>query len=151
MSDHLNMLVKSLASSRGMLPALRKGQPLHIIPTGALREATKNEIASLLQTDGVSPMSPRTVANTLANHGVLDADMLQVIAWGLIATIQDHEAKSFKEQNKYIGRINQLEDQLKKEFEKAHNDHTAPKGFEENDNHKASVSQVPNEEGDYVV
>ena len=87
----------------------------------------------------------------LANHSILDANMLWIIAWGLIATICDHEAKSFEEWNKYVGHINQLKDQLKKEFEKAHNDHTPPEGFEENYDYKAPVSRVPNGEGNYVV
>ena len=113
MSDHLNMSIKSPASSRAATPPiLDANQPLCIIPVEALGGATKNEIASLLQTDGVTPMSPRTVANTLANYNVLDADMLRVIMKGLIATIRDHEAKSFKERNKYIGHIYQLKDQL---------------------------------------
>ena len=82
-------------------------------------------------------MSPRTVANMLANHGTLDADMLRIFTRGLITTIRDREAKSFEERNKYMGRINQLKDQLSKEFEKAHDDHTPPEGFKENNNHKA--------------
>ena len=77
MSDHSNMSIESPASSRAATPpTLNANQPLHIIPIGALREVTKNNIVSLLQTDGVMPMSPRTMANTLANYSVLDADML---------------------------------------------------------------------------
>ena len=98
MSDHSNMSIESPASSRAATPpTLDASQPLHIIPIGALGEATENEVAELLQTDGVMPMSPRTVANTLANHSVLDADMLRVITRGLIATIREREAKSFEE------------------------------------------------------
>ena len=151
MSDHSNMSIESPASSRAMSPIPDANQPLCVIPIGALGEATKNDITSLLQTDGVSPMSPRTVANMLANLSILDTNMLQVISWGLIATIHDCEAKSFKEQNRYVGRINQLEDQLKKEFEKACDNHTPPEGFEENDDHKVPVSRVPDGEGDYVI
>ena len=111
MSDHSNMSIESPASFRAATPpTLDASQPLHIIPIGALGDATENDIALLLQTEGVLPMSSRMVANTLANHSVLDADMLRVIVKGLIATIHDSEAKSFEEQNKYIGRINQLED-----------------------------------------
>ena len=145
------MLIESPASSRATSPILNANQPLCVIPIGALRETTKNDIALLLQTDGVSPMSPRTVASILANHSILNANMLWIIAWGLIATICDCEAKSFEEWNKYVGHINQLKDQLKKEFEKAHDDHTPPEGFEENYDYKAPVSRVPNGEGDYVV
>ena len=146
------MLIKSPASSRAITPSIpNTNQPLRVIPIEALRGATKNEVASLLRTDGVTPMSPRMVANTLANHNVLDADMLWVITKGLITTIRDREAKSFEERNKYVGHINQLEDQLKKEFEKARNDHTPPEGFKENDDYKALVSRVSDGEGDYVV
>ena len=98
MSDHSNMSIESPASSRAATPlTLDANQPLRVIPIGALGEATKNDVAELLQTDGVAPMSPQTVANTLANHSVLDADMLQVITRGLIATIREREAKSFEE------------------------------------------------------
>ena len=91
------------------------------------------------------------MASTLANHSILDADMLRVITRGLIATICEREAKSFEERNKYIGRINQLEDQLNDRAKKIYDDNTAPEGFKENDNNKAPVSRVPNGEGDYVV
>ena len=77
MSDHLNMLIESPASSRAPTPpTLDANQPLRIIPIGALGETNESEVAELLQTDGVTPMSPRTVANTLANHSILDAAML---------------------------------------------------------------------------
>ena len=152
MSDHLNMSIESPASSRAATPpTLDASQPLRVIPIGALDGATKNEVAELLQTDGVTPMSPRTVANTLANHSVLDADMLRVITRGLIATIREHEAKSFEERNKYVGRINQLEDQLNEWAKRVYDDNTAPEGFEENNDNKAPVSRVPDGEGDYVV
>ena len=152
MSDHSNMSIESPASSRATTPpTLDASQPLCIIPIGALGEATENDITALLQTDGVTPMSPRTVANTLANHSILDADMLRVIMKGLIATICDREAKSFEERNKYMGQINQLEDQLSKQFEKTRDDNTPPEGFKENNDNKALISRVPNGEGDYVV
>ena len=152
MSDHSNMSIESPASSRAATPpTLDTNQPLCIIPIGALGEATENDVANLLQTDGVTPMSPRTVASTLANHSVLDADMLWVITRGLIATIREHEAKSFEERNKYVRRINQLEDQLSEQAKKVYDDNTAPEGFEENDDNKAPVSRVPDGEGDYVV
>ena len=113
MSEHSNMLVESPASSRAATPlTLDASQPLRVIPIGTLGEATKNDVTELLQTKGVMPMSPQTVANTLANHSVLDTNMLRVIIRGLIATICEHEAKSFEERNKYVGQINQLEDQL---------------------------------------
>ena len=152
MSDHSNMSIESPASSRAATPPILDiSQPLCVIPVETLGGATENKIASLLRTDGVTPMSPRTVANTLANHNVLNADMLRVITKGLIATICDHEAKSFEERNRYVGCINQLEDQLKREFEKARDDHTPPEGFEENDDHKAPISRVPDGEGNYIV
>ena len=77
MSDHSNMSIESPASSRAATPpTLDANQPLCIIPIGALGGVTENTISELLQTDGVMPMSPRTMANTLANHNTLDADML---------------------------------------------------------------------------
>ena len=98
MSDHSNMSIESPASSRAATPpTLDTSRPLRVIPIGALGEATENDIADLLQTDGITPISPRTVANTLANHSVLDADMLRVITRGLIATMHEREAKSFEE------------------------------------------------------
>ena len=152
MSDHLNMSIESPASSRAATPpTLDANEPLRVIPIGALGGVTENAIAELLQTDGVTPMSPRTMANTLANHNTLDADMLQVITRGLIATIREREAKSFEERNKYVGRINQLEDQLSERAKKTYDDNTPPKGFEENDDNKAPVSRVPDGEGDCVV
>ena len=146
------MSIESPASSRAATsPTLDASQPLCVIPIGAFGEATENDVAELLQTDGVTPMSPRTVASTLANHSVLNADMLRVITRGLIATIREREAKSFEERKKYVGRINQLEDQLNERAKKVYDDNTAPEGFEENDNNKALVSRVPDGEGDYVV
>ena len=146
------MSIESPASSRATTPpTLNANQPLHVIPIGALGKVTKNTIAELLQTDGITPMSPRNVANTLTNYNTLDADMLRVITRGLIATICEREAKSFEERNKYVGRINQLEDQLSKQAKKAYDDNTPPEGFEENDNNKAPVSQAPDGKGDYVV
>ena len=50
-----------------------------------------------------------------------------------------------------MGRINQLEDQLNERAKKVYDDNTATEGFEENDDLKALVSQVPDGEGDYVV
>ena len=71
MSDHSNMSIESPASSRAATPpTLDASQPLRVIPIGALGKTTKNNVAKLLQTDGVAPMSPRTVANTLANYTV---------------------------------------------------------------------------------
>ena len=77
--------------------------------------------------------------------------MLRVITRGLIATIREREAKSFKERNKYVRRINQLEDQLNERAKKVYDDNTAPEGFEENDDNKAPVFRVPDGEGDYIV
>ena len=152
MSDHSNMSIESPALSRAATPlTFDANQPLHVIPIGALGKATENAVAELLQTDGVTPMSPQTVANTLANHSILDADMLRVITRGLIATIREREAKSFEERNKYVGRINQLEDQLNERAKKVYDDNTAPEGFKENDDNKAPVSRVPDGEGNYVV
>ena len=152
MSDHSNMSVESPASSRAATPPiLDASRPFRIIPVDALGKATKNDVNELLQLDGVTPMSPRTVANTLANHNVLDADMLRAITRGLIATIREREAKSFEERNKYMGRINQLEDWLNKQAKKVYDDNTPPENFEENDDNKAPVSRVPDGQGDYVV
>ena len=151
MSDHSNMSIESPASSRATTPPiLDANRPLRVIPIEALEE-NEGEVTELLQTDGVTPMSPQTVANTLANHSILDAAMLQVITRGLIATIREREAKSFEERNKYVGRINQLEDQLNEQAKKVYDDHTAPEGFKENDDLKAPVSRVPDGEGDYVI
>ena len=152
MSDHSNMSIESPASSRATTPPiLDASQPLRVIAVEALGETNEGKIAELLHTDGVMPMSPRTVANTLANHSVLDAAMLRVITRGLIATIRERKAKSFEERNKYVGRINQLEDQLNEQAKKVYDDNTAPEGFEENDNLKAPVSRVPDGKGDYIV
>ena len=111
MSDHSNMSIESPASSRaGTPPILDASRPFRVIPIDALGKATENEVNELLQLDGVAPMSPQTVANTLANHHALDAEMLRAITRGLITTIREREAKSFEERNKYVGRINQLKD-----------------------------------------
>ena len=152
MSDHSNMSIESPASSRAATPpTLNASQPLRILSIGIDEEDHQNEVAGLLQTDGVTPMSPRTVANTLANHSVLDVEMLRVITRGLITTIREREAKSFEERNKYVGRINQLEDQLNEQAKKVYDDNTPPENFEENDDNKAPVSRVPDGEGDYIV
>ena len=152
MSDHLNMSIESLASSRAETPPiLDASQPLHVIPISTLGEAAQKNVTELLQTEEVTPMSPRTVANTLANHHTLDANMLRAIMRRLIATIHECEAKSFEERNKYVGRINQLEDQLNERAKKTYDNNTPPEGFEENDDNKAPVSQVPDGEGDYVI
>ena len=59
MSDHSNMSIESPASSRAATPpTLDASQPLRVIPIGTLGEATENDVAKLLQTDGVTPMSP---------------------------------------------------------------------------------------------
>ena len=152
MSDHSNMSIESPASSRAATPPIPDAsRPLRVLPIGLPDEGHENEAAALLQTNGVTPMSPRTVANTLANHNVLDAEMLRVITRGLIATIRERESKSFEERNKYVGRINQLEDQLNERARKVYDDNTPPENFEENDDNKAPVSRVPDGEGDYVV
>ena len=146
------MSIESPASSRATTPPVPDAnQPLHIIPINALGGATEGSIAELLQVDGVTPMSPRTVANTLANHNTLDADMLWAITRGLINMIHEHKAKSFEERNKYVGRINQLNDQLNERAKKTYDNNTPPEGFEENDDNKAPVFRVPNGKGDYVT
>ena len=152
MSDHSNMSIESPASSRAPTPPnLDTNQPLHIISIDTPGGPTESAIAELLRTDRAEPMSPRTVANTLANYNALNAEMLRTIMRGLIATIREREARSFEEQNKYVGWINQLEDQLNERAKKVYDNNTTPKGFEENDDNKALVSRVPNGEGDYVV
>ena len=80
MSDHSNMLIESPASSRATTPpTLDVSQPLRIIPIGALGEATKNDIAALLQTDGVTPtVGSKTVA--MFGYFALHA-MWSLIAW----------------------------------------------------------------------
>ena len=85
------------------------------------------------------------------NYNAFNANMLCTITKGLIATIRECKGKSFEEQNRYIGRINQLKNQLNEWTKKTFDNNTLPEGFEENDNNKAPVFWVPDGEGDYVV
>ena len=76
------------------------------------------------------PMSPSTVATTLAAHPDLNADILQPITMGLLATIARHdaqEASKVRHLNEQICRLHDHIKHYKNIFE------CAPDGYIEND------------------
>ena len=80
----------------------------------------------------------------------LTTDMLRSVVRGLVATLRKRDIERFAKANKQRTRIQELEDRIKKEFEVSYDMHTAPDGFEANDERQAPYARVPDKEG-YLV
>ena len=113
-------------------------------------DLTTQQLSAIMAEAPAVPLSPRSAQTCADQFDGLTADMLRGVVRGLVATLHKRDTDRFAEGNKYRGRIQELEDRLKKEFEVSYDMHTPPDGFEANDEKRAPYAWVPDKDG-YLV
>ena len=113
-------------------------------------ELTTSQLAAIMAEAPPAPLSPRSAQACADQFDGLTADMLRGVVRGLVATLHKRDTERFAEGNKFRGRIQELEDRIKKEFEVSYDMHTPPDGFEANDERRAPYARVPDKDG-YLV
>ena len=110
-------------------------------------ELSQQQLAAIMAEAPPVPLSPRSAQACADQFDGLTADMLRGVVRGLVATLHKRDTERFAEGNKYRGRIQELEDRIKKEFEVSYDMHTPPDGFEANDERRAPYARVPDKDG----
>ena len=113
-------------------------------------ELTTQQLTAIMAEAPPVPLSPRSAQACADQFDGLTADMLRGVVRGLVATLHKRDTERFAEGNKYRGCIQELENRIKKEFEVSYDMHTAPDGFEANDEKRAPYARVPDKDG-YLV
>ena len=108
------------------------------------------QLSAIMAEAPAVPLSPRSAQACADQFDGLTADMLRGVVRGLVATLHKRDTERFAEGNKYKGRIQELEDRIRKEFEVSYDMHTPPDGFEANDERRAPYARVPDKDG-YLV